>query len=376
MSAADPPDPRPLLVPEGPPEEAVTDDLAPPAGGRGARDPQPGARARGRALVARRAGLPGPQRARRRRRLRRRSHRPGRRGDPERLRAPRPAPAGSPRRPTSRSTRSRAPRSSASATTTSCSTESAIRLMVEEAYRSNAAICGPKLVDFDQPEVLLEVGRAIDRFGGAAHGHRAGRARPGAARRGARRVLRRRARRCWSAPTCSSRSTASTPRLPGLGGPRPLLAGPPRRARGCMVVPDASVQHHESRRAPRRRRPLRRSATRPAAAIRTRLHLLLVPSRCSGSCRSASCRRRSRRSSFMFTPAADRGVRRGPGLVVEPPAPRPGAQGPQARAVAAHGPRLRAPRAPARLVGPGAVVPHPPPRRRAGGVDRRPAARP
>ncbi len=48
--------------------------------------------------------------------------------------------------------------------------QSAIRLMVEEAYRSNAAICGPKLVEFDQPEVLLEVGRAIDRFGGAHTG--------------------------------------------------------------------------------------------------------------------------------------------------------------------------------------------------------------
>jgi GT2 family glycosyltransferase len=46
----------------------------------------------------------------------------------------------------------------------------AIRLMVEEAYRSNAAICGPKLVEFDRPEVLLEVGRAIDRFGGAHTG--------------------------------------------------------------------------------------------------------------------------------------------------------------------------------------------------------------
>jgi GT2 family glycosyltransferase len=42
---------------------------------------------------------------------------------------------------------------------------SAIRLLVEEAYRSNAAILGPKLVDYDRPEVLLEVGMAIDRLG-------------------------------------------------------------------------------------------------------------------------------------------------------------------------------------------------------------------
>jgi GT2 family glycosyltransferase len=46
----------------------------------------------------------------------------------------------------------------------------AIRLLVEEAYRSNAAICGPKLVDWDRPEVLVDVGRAIDRFGGAHTG--------------------------------------------------------------------------------------------------------------------------------------------------------------------------------------------------------------
>lgn len=40
----------------------------------------------------------------------------------------------------------------------------AVRLLVEEAYRSNAAIVGPKLVDYDRPEVLLEVGMSIDRF--------------------------------------------------------------------------------------------------------------------------------------------------------------------------------------------------------------------
>ncbi len=41
----------------------------------------------------------------------------------------------------------------------------AVRLLVEEAYRSNAGIVGPKLVEFENPEVLLEVGLAIDRFG-------------------------------------------------------------------------------------------------------------------------------------------------------------------------------------------------------------------
>jgi GT2 family glycosyltransferase len=51
---------------------------------------------------------------------------------------------------------------------------SAIRLLVEEAYRSNAAICGPKLVDWEAPEVLVDVGRAIDRFGGSHTGIESG----------------------------------------------------------------------------------------------------------------------------------------------------------------------------------------------------------
>lgn len=41
----------------------------------------------------------------------------------------------------------------------------AVRVMVEEAYRSNAAIVGPKFVDYDEPDVLLEVGMAVDHYG-------------------------------------------------------------------------------------------------------------------------------------------------------------------------------------------------------------------
>jgi GT2 family glycosyltransferase len=41
----------------------------------------------------------------------------------------------------------------------------ALRLLVEEAFRSNAAICGPKIVDQDDPDVLLEVGLTIDHYG-------------------------------------------------------------------------------------------------------------------------------------------------------------------------------------------------------------------
>ncbi len=46
----------------------------------------------------------------------------------------------------------------------------AVQVMVGEAYRSNAAIVGPKLVDAEDPEVLLDVGRAIDRLGGSHTG--------------------------------------------------------------------------------------------------------------------------------------------------------------------------------------------------------------
>jgi GT2 family glycosyltransferase len=39
------------------------------------------------------------------------------------------------------------------------------RLLVEEAYRSNAAVVGPKLVSWDDPRSLLQVGEGIDRAG-------------------------------------------------------------------------------------------------------------------------------------------------------------------------------------------------------------------
>jgi len=41
----------------------------------------------------------------------------------------------------------------------------AIRALVEEALRSNAGVVGPKLVDWDEPERLLEVGLAADKAG-------------------------------------------------------------------------------------------------------------------------------------------------------------------------------------------------------------------
>ncbi len=41
----------------------------------------------------------------------------------------------------------------------------AVSQLVEEAFRSNAAICGPKIVDRNHSEVLLEVGMAVDHYG-------------------------------------------------------------------------------------------------------------------------------------------------------------------------------------------------------------------
>lgn len=42
---------------------------------------------------------------------------------------------------------------------------SAVRELFEEAVRSNAGVVGPKVVDWDQPEVLLEVGMSVDKTG-------------------------------------------------------------------------------------------------------------------------------------------------------------------------------------------------------------------
>ena len=44
----------------------------------------------------------------------------------------------------------------------------AIRLMVEEAFRSNAGVVAPKLVDWDDPMRLLQVGLGADKSGAPA----------------------------------------------------------------------------------------------------------------------------------------------------------------------------------------------------------------
>ena len=45
----------------------------------------------------------------------------------------------------------------------------AVRLLVEEMYRSNAGLVGPKFVDWDDPGVLQTVGLDVDRFGEVDH---------------------------------------------------------------------------------------------------------------------------------------------------------------------------------------------------------------
>src|SRR5205814_9209867 len=40
-----------------------------------------------------------------------------------------------------------------------------VRVMVEEAFRSNAGIVGPKFVEWSRPERLLAVGLGVDKLG-------------------------------------------------------------------------------------------------------------------------------------------------------------------------------------------------------------------
>ena len=177
---------------------------------------------------------------------------------------------GSPARPTRPSTRSRAPPSSSCATTTSCSTPTALRVLVEEAYRSNAGIVGPKLVERRQPRDPAR-GRPRHRpLRRALHRDRARRARPGAARRRARRLLRHhrdhaRAHR----PLRRARGLRSRD-VPGRRGPRSLLAG---AARGCPRARRA----RRAGRAPRSgRRALRGDRPDEFALARSRVRVLFT----------------------------------------------------------------------------------------------------
>ena len=149
---------------------------------------------------------------------------------PGRLRAPPRGPGRLRRRPPTRCCGwSRARASSACSHDDVALDADAIRQLVEETYRSNAGVVGPKLVDWDAPEHLLEVGSAADKFGTPAPLVDAGRARPGAARRRPRRVLRAvglhpRPHRPVPRPGRLRRADAVLRRRP-----RPVLARPRRR---------------------------------------------------------------------------------------------------------------------------------------------------
>ena len=81
----------------------------------------------------------------------------------------RPPPRGGPRLRSGRQRgdrgRRRARPSTCSATTTSRPQPDVVRILVEEAFRSNAAVVGPKLVDWDDPQRLLQVGQGMDHAG-------------------------------------------------------------------------------------------------------------------------------------------------------------------------------------------------------------------
>ena len=203
---------------------------------------------------------------------------------------------------------------------------SAVRILVEEAYRSNAAILGPKLVSADNPEVLLEVGRAIDRFGAPYTGIEPGEI-DQEQHDGVRDV--------FYVPTATMlvRTDLFT-ELEGFDpetfpGAEDLDLCWRARLAGArvLVVPDARVAHHEASGA-------RARADRPNESaivhsrVRAAAHLLLV--------RQAALARAARHHRQLLRVLRQPGHRSsspGPGrdrrLVVEPVAPRIGAQGPQ-----------------------------------------------
>ena len=290
------------------------------------RNPGPGSRTRSRPG---RAGLPRPHRARRRLRVRRRSHAAGRRAccprafvrrldDERRLRRGRQRGA---------RTRSRAPPSSSSATTTSCSTRPRCACSSRRRTARTPASSGPKLVERRRPRGAAR-GRPRHRpLRRAVHRHRARRARPGAARRRARRLLRHdrgdaRARR----PLHRSSAGFDPATFPGAEDLdlcwRARLAG----AR-VLVVPDARVAHREAADERLRDRPARRRSRWRAVARARAAHVVLVAARCSGWSRSGSSWGSSRRSATC-SPAVRAGARAAitaagsRNLVPLPPAPR------------------------------------------------------
>ena len=118
--------------------------------------------------------------------------------------------------------------------------------MVEEAYRSNAGIVGPKLVDYDHPDVLLEVGMAVDHYGVPFSGIEPGEVdqEQHDAVRDVFFVLA--TPPCSSAPTSSTSSVASTPRRSPAPTTSTCAGGHGSRAHACSSRPTRAVRHRRS----------------------------------------------------------------------------------------------------------------------------------
>ncbi len=112
-----------------------------------------------------------------------------------------------------------------------------VQVMVEEAFRSNAGIVGAKVVEWNDPARILQVGMGgrQDRRAGALG--RTGRARPGAARRGARRVLRPRRGDAGAGRPVRARWVASTPRSSCSARTSTCRGAPTWPAPGCWWRP-------------------------------------------------------------------------------------------------------------------------------------------
>ena len=257
------------------------------------------------------AGLPRPHGPRRRLRLRRRPHRAGRRAPAAgRSCAGSTRTPASPRPPTRRCGSWRAPPSSSSATTTSCSTRARCGCSSRRRTGRTPAIVRPKLVSADDPKVLLDVGRSIDRFGVRYTGIEPGEF-DQEQHDGVRDVF------YVTTATMLVRVDLFTQLggfdpddLPGRRGPRPLLAGPARRGARAGGARRPG-RHREAAEEPAARRPANESSRRRRARESARPpHLVLVADARRGSSRSASSwiRRGARASSFTGHPG--RGARR------------------------------------------------------------------
>ena len=268
-----------------------------PAGRGGGRHPQPGPLVRGHPRRPRRAGLRRPHRARRRLRLRRGPHGPRRRGAAARVRAPaRRRRRRSPPRRTRRCTWWRARPFLLFCHDDVVLDPSAVRVLVEEAYRSNAG--DPRAQVGERRRTRRSCSRSgapIDRFGAPYTGIEPGEI-DQEQHDGVRDV--------FYVPTAAM--LVRTDLFEELGGFDPETFPGAEDLDLCwrarlvgarvLVVPDARVAHREAARRPRARATGPTSSRSPAPGVRVLLTVVLVRTACSGSCPSASSSGSSRRS--------------------------------------------------------------------------------